>query len=65
MYKFTQEDKKIFMNKNIFIYGGLYKTASEFLNEKYFENLDKENLQYLVHIKKIEKYIKIFKNFIW
>ena len=29
------------MNKKIFIYGGLYKTASEFLAEKYFEKLDK------------------------
>ena len=33
------------MNKKIFIYGGLYKTASEFLAEKYFENLDKEKFE--------------------
>ena len=48
------------MNKNIFIYGGLYKTASEFLNEKYLKIWTKKNLQYLVHIKKNRE---IYKNF--
>jgi hypothetical protein len=33
------------MKKKIFIYGGFYKTASEFLAEKYFENLDKEKFE--------------------
>ena len=63
MYKFNfQEDKKIFMNKNIFIYGGLYKTASEFLNEKYFENLDKEKFTIFSSYKKKNR--EIYKNFL-
>ena len=33
------------MKKNVFIYGGLYKTATEFIAENYIEKLDKENFE--------------------
>ena len=33
------------MEKNVFIYGGLYKTASEFIAENYIEKLDKEKFE--------------------
>ena len=49
------------MSKNIYIYGGLYKTASEFLSEKYFEELDKRNFTiYSSYKKKITSSTKIF-----
>ena len=33
------------MKKNIFIYGGLYKTATEFLAQNYFNKLDKNKFE--------------------
>ena len=50
MYKFNFEDKDIY-NKNIFIYGGLYKTASNFY-EKYLKIWTKKNLIFSSYKKK-------------
>lgn len=50
------------MNKNIYIYGGLYKTASEFLSEKYFEELDKKRFTIYSSYKKKNNFI--YSNFL-
>lgn len=50
------------MNKNIYIYGGLYKTASEFLSEKYFEELNKNSFTIYSSYKKSNNFI--YSNFL-
>ena len=50
------------MSKNIYIYGGLYKTASEFLSEKYFEELDK--IKFTIYSSYKKKNNFIYKNFL-
>ena len=40
------------MDKKIFIYGGLYKTASVFLAENYFEKLDNSKFEVFTSFEK-------------
>ena len=42
--------------KNFFIYGGLYKTATEYLAQNYFDKLDKKNMKFLPTIKVVIKF---------
>ena len=50
------------MDKKVFIYGGLYKTASEFLAENYFEKLDSSKFEVFTSFQK--KNYKFYNTFL-